>query len=297
MEGHGEYYFGYGSNLYWEDWEKWCARRGCVGEGLRIRGTGCLPDWDIVFHYRSTSRQGGALDIMPRTGQIVEGAIFEVDDRTWKALNRKEGAGQRYERIGTVALDERGREIPVVTYRVRKEHQTNFVRPTDDYLKVVEQGLAAFGLSSQTLRAAARGERPPLIVDGLFVYGTLLQGEMRWPVLRKYGVTSVKPARAAGQLFDLGNFPGMILSTAPSHVVHGEFVQVEDLSAALERLDIVEGFHGFGEPESLFRRTVTRVTLDDGTDHRAWVYEFARSPDGSSRISSGDWRVRGKGPD
>jgi gamma-glutamylcyclotransferase (GGCT)/AIG2-like uncharacterized protein YtfP len=131
---------------------------------------------------------------------------------------------------------------------------------------------------------AAAGELAPL--PDLFVYGTLLMGEVRSQIMTSRGEL-VGPATAAGVLYDLGAYPGLRPGAGQ---VHGEVYRLADPATALEALDLVEGFYGFGVAGSLYRRAIVRATVADAA-HVAWVYVLAEEP-AAPRIANGDWRRR-----
>ena len=83
-------YFAYGSNLNLTDLNDWLQRKGLPEELLKFHSHACLPDFELAFTYRSTSRSGGVLDIRKSIGSVVEGVLFEVRDGGWKALDSKE---------------------------------------------------------------------------------------------------------------------------------------------------------------------------------------------------------------
>ena len=83
-------YFAYGSNLDWQNWSEFCARHGADPHCMKPIEPAFLPDVELVFNYRSVLREGGALNIRPRKGQVVHGMLFEVTDRGWEVLDRKE---------------------------------------------------------------------------------------------------------------------------------------------------------------------------------------------------------------
>lgn len=114
----------------------------------------------------------------------------------------------------------------------------------------------------------------------LFVYGTLMSGESRHPWLA--GAVGT-PARAPGQLIDMGEFPGLV--PGPGEVA-GELYHID--LALLEKLDQVEDFRGYGVAGSLYRRII--VTVDGAP---AWTYRLIAPPAGAPAIASGDWRRRG----
>ena len=45
-------HFGYGSNLNWSDWKKWCNERNKDPNSLKAEpGTFVLPDYELEFHF------------------------------------------------------------------------------------------------------------------------------------------------------------------------------------------------------------------------------------------------------
>jgi gamma-glutamylcyclotransferase (GGCT)/AIG2-like uncharacterized protein YtfP len=111
-------------------------------------------------------------------------------------------------------------------------------------------------------------------------------------MLQRAGIIHATPATAGGTLFDLGDYPGMVLTTSgTADRVRGELVRFANEVATFSELDAEEAFNGFGSPGSLFRRTLTRVHAGE-VAQQAWVYVFSRSlPPASRRIHSGDWRA------
>lgn len=283
-------YFAYGSNLNTTDWQRWCREKGLPSNLLSPAGIGFLPDQELVFDYYSSSRRGGALDLKPRAGQLVEGVFFEVEDGGWEVLDRKEGAPNCYEQFDTVALTSDGAELPVTTYRVCENKRAGFVVPTDEYVALVRKGLEEHNLDHAMLDMVSRNETPPLAVHAIFVYGTLMRGECRFSVLAKHGLKCILLAETPGRLLDLGSFPGMLAPNAADQWVQGEFVRLRDIGSALKQLDAIEGFRGFGQPDSLYRRALFDVGVGDGRIRPAWTYLINDHHCGAPAISSGSWR-------
>jgi len=255
-----------------------------------------LPDRKLVFSRKLSRRTGGALDIQPDIGCHVPGMIFEVDDSGWKSLDWKEGAPDIYHRIDAVAITEDGHELPVVTYEVVQELRKEFVEPSAAYFEVVRQGLEDFGLDDSPLLAAAGKCRRPGAVDGLFVYGTLMRGERRHGLIPREQIECVTSAETSGRLADLEDYPGLILPGRGQRVL-GEFIRLRSSAEVLKKLDRVEGFYGFGNPNSLFRRILVEVEVGGGYATRVWAYVLNQIPERALVIASGDCGFRMKHPE
>ncbi len=284
-------YFAYGSNLNLSDLNAWLRKHGYPAGLLKFHSHVWLPDFEPAFTYRSESRGGGVLSIRERIGSVVEGVLFEVGDGGWEALDRKEGAPNCYERTQVTVLGPCGEEVSAVTYRVLPLKEKTFVRPTDDYVSVVREGMHAWGICDQAMTAASRNRVPPLL-DGIFVYGTLLRGESRFPMLSEHGIECAVLAETFGHLADLGPYPALFDLDSTDSIVRGEFIRLKLLQSALRKLDVVEGFRGFGIGGSLFRRTRINVDVGDGRIRSAWTYCMDFSGYRAKQIPSGDWRVR-----
>jgi gamma-glutamylcyclotransferase (GGCT)/AIG2-like uncharacterized protein YtfP len=111
---------------------------------------------------------------------------------------------------------------------------------------------------------------------GLFVYGTLQPGYLRWPILARFADGEPKAASAAGRLFDTkrgypaARFDGM--GRVPGVVVG---LRRDDAAEALRTLDHIEGVK-----VDLFRRV--QVVTDAGIS--VWSYEWAGPTRGMTPI-------------
>jgi len=90
-------------------------------------------------------------------------------------------------------------------------------------------------------------------------------------------------------LFDLGIYPAAVPADDDHSRVWGEVYEMLDTGSVLAALDEIEGYRP-NEPErSLYTRTLTGVTLEDGRALQAWAY-FYNAPLGrAQRITSGDY--------
>lgn len=148
-------YFAYGSNLNAEDFQAWCRNGNHPAIVLRNPARAVLPDHELAFTYYSTSRKGGVLDVRFRAGHFVSGVLFDISEAGLRVIDLKEGAPNAYERKLVTVLDGVGNKVAAVTYRVRPDRAVEFVRPTEDYLRIVANGLRDFGLYDGDLQAAA----------------------------------------------------------------------------------------------------------------------------------------------
>jgi gamma-glutamylcyclotransferase (GGCT)/AIG2-like uncharacterized protein YtfP len=126
------------------------------------------------------------------------------------------------------------------------------------------------------------------VTDLVFFYGTLMSGFKR---RGRDGIdaklTPVGEGRIHAALFDLGLYPGAI--PASDATVRGEVHRMTDAEEVLHELDAIEGFTP-GEPDaSLYVRSETPVTLDDGRTAIAWTYFYNAPLGGAQRIESGDY--------
>ena len=150
-------YFAYGSNLDIDDWRDFCRQRGFDPGVLRPIGPASLPDEILVFDYRSSRRQCGALNIRRQAGGVVDGYLFDVPANGWDGLDTKEGHPHRYRRELVTVLDPAGASHDAQTYRVVPAMRVGFVAPSARYLTVCRAGRLRYGLSLSQLDAAAAG--------------------------------------------------------------------------------------------------------------------------------------------
>lgn len=275
-------YFGYGSNLNRADLEN----KGFPIDLLEAIGPAWLPDYRPVYHYRSSSRQGGALDVAPALGQATPGVLFRVDDDGWDALDDKEGAQHCYEQRRVTVLTADGEFAQATTYCVRPDkQQAGFIPPAPGYAELVNAGLKDWGLPTDAHDQAAKGELPDFIVRHLFVYGLLQSGHALGQSLK--GIERRTAARIPGRLFDLGAYPGWQPAARSDDWVAGELLTLVQPNETLARTDQIEGFSSYG-PDALYHRVLVTATLDTGESVLAWCYRYAQAID-QPPLAAGRW--------
>ncbi len=93
------------------------------------------------------------------------------------------------------------------------------------------------------------------------------------------------PCVVAGELFDLGEYPG--LRHGDGRVI-AELYAILDIEV-LEALDEFEGFRPADPRRSLYLRERCDLRAPEG--RQAWLYLYNAVPDASARIVEGDWRA------
>lgn len=111
--------------------------------------------------------------------------------------------------------------------------------------------------------------------DRLFVYGTLRPDHAPSEIADAVrNLTPIGPGRIHGKLYQLGEYPGVVLDDRAG-TVEGEVFALPD-AETLARLDEYEEYHPHDPEKSLFKRLKTTVTLQNGSRESCWVYVYNR---------------------
>lgn len=132
------------------------------------------------------------------------------------------------------------------------------------------------------------------MINHFFVYGTLMMGQKRfnYPALEPIR-ESIREGKVCGAvLYDLGDFPGMMLAEDKESCVYGEVHEFTSVDKAVKILDRLERYNLNDIKSSLFRREEVTTIIDDGTEIRAWAYFYNQPIRNAKRILSGDWRKK-----
>jgi len=111
--------------------------------------------------------------------------------------------------------------------------------------------------------------------ERLFVYGTLHPDRAPKEVsdivrrFRHLGHGTIRGVR-----YEFSDFPAVVLNARSKQQVPGEVFALPAGASALKRLDAYEEFVPGDPTRSLFNRTKTSVTLEDGTQQECWVYAY-----------------------
>jgi gamma-glutamylcyclotransferase (GGCT)/AIG2-like uncharacterized protein YtfP len=120
----------------------------------------------------------------------------------------------------------------------------------------------------------------------LFVYGTLLDEGNEYAIYLKNNSRSYAEAKLRGKLYDIGEYPGAVLSKGCDEYVYGVILQLDDPESALKIIDEYEGF-GKGQPfPNEFVRVSVKVETGVG-EVICWVYLYNLPVTGLPWLKSG----------
>ncbi|MEM1060456.1 MAG: gamma-glutamylcyclotransferase family protein [Verrucomicrobiota bacterium] len=128
------------------------------------------------------------------------------------------------------------------------------------------------------------------MTEYLFVYGTLRRADSH-PMADWLGGVSVHlgPAKMAGRLYLLGNYPGMLAADGEDQWVQGELYQLPNAETAWPRLDAYEACKPDDPSRSLFVRAQGEAVTPDGRSFAAWAYFYNKEVSEEQRIADGDY--------
>ena len=120
----------------------------------------------------------------------------------------------------------------------------------------------------------------------LFVYGTLLDKQNEFGAYLNDNCTFYTNGKMPGKLYDLGEYPGAVLTSEENRYVYGKIYQLNNLEKTLEILDDYEGFGLEQEQPNLFMRELTDIETSPGKIV-CWVYLYNLPVDGFIQVESG----------
>jgi gamma-glutamylcyclotransferase (GGCT)/AIG2-like uncharacterized protein YtfP len=128
----------------------------------------------------------------------------------------------------------------------------------------------------------------------LFVYGTLMtraRGRLGAVQRARLGLegTSLGVATIAGQLINLGTYPGLIEPAAPGDVVQGELFRLDRPDEVISWLDSYEGVAPEPTPHDEYVRVLAPVRLATGEEVEAWVYRYRGTTSNFPVVAGGRW--------
>ncbi|HTE00280.1 MAG TPA: gamma-glutamylcyclotransferase family protein [Mucilaginibacter sp.] len=107
----------------------------------------------------------------------------------------------------------------------------------------------------------------------LFVYGTLLDGDNEYAIYLKNNTRFYAEGQLKGKLYDIGEYPGAVLSQGSDEYIFGAILQLNDPEKVLALIDDYEGF-GRDQPyPNEFVRVSTEIERGAGMVI-CWVYLY-----------------------
>jgi gamma-glutamylcyclotransferase (GGCT)/AIG2-like uncharacterized protein YtfP len=124
--------------------------------------------------------------------------------------------------------------------------------------------------------------------DKLFVYGTLLDADNKYGVYLRDNSSFFSSARIRGKLFDIGEYPGVVLFPEEDDFVFGIILQMDEPETILALIDIYEGY-GHDQPQpNEFIRVLTQAETESGLVD-CWIYVYNMPYQNVPQIASGNY--------
>lgn len=133
-----------------------------------------------------------------------------------------------------------------------------------------------------------------MLVEKIFVYGSLRSDMFNYDKLLKGKVSKVYKGTITGELFHLENkgYPAVIPG---SNIIQGELMELNNFEKSLVELDELENYTEENNTNCEYLRKVVDVKLEDGTSEKAYYYEYNPKADINSKdvlitVGHGDWK-------
>lgn len=124
----------------------------------------------------------------------------------------------------------------------------------------------------------------------LFVYGTLRSDcGAAFSEVMQGQFSLVGKATTKGRLYNLGQYPGLLLSDANGEQVTGELYLLTGSASAMALLDRYEESAMSPASGAEYYRDKRMVMLEDGSVVQSWVYVYNWPVAEEDRIASGDY--------
>ena len=143
------HYFAYGSNMNWDDLDKWCGEHDYspIHPGSNVE-RGVIKDYRLIFNHWSRSRNGGSLNIVRSAGNEVCGVLFTLEDEDFQKIKEKEGLAYKQYPVNVILAN--GRVVGAKTFKAKDGRK--LFPPTDKYLEIVLAGAEYFNLGEKCLK-------------------------------------------------------------------------------------------------------------------------------------------------
>lgn len=133
-----------------------------------------------------------------------------------------------------------------------------------------------------------------MLVDKIFVYGSLRSDMFNYERLLKGKVSKVYKGTITGELFHIENkgYPAVIPGEC---IIKGELMEIKDFEKNLVELDKLENYTYDNSINCEYLRKEVLVKLEDGSSQKAYYYEYnpksnINSEDKLISLPHGDWK-------
>jgi len=275
------FYFGYGSNLDFQDWSEWCTKRGALPNGLVEYERAFLPNYSIKYSHYSVTREAGAANLCDNKHGLcgTYGVLFTVDDNCLSLLDDKEGHPRHYRKTDVVVITESGKHVEAITYISSKYDDESFFLPTDYYHRLIYRGLLDRNMPTTGIELA-RQDIENSNIGFIIAYGTLKRGQQRENLMPGDFVSN---GYIKGDLYDLGPYPGLVDGDGR---VLCEVYSTTNLVDDVRLLDRIEGTD---LTPPLYERRLIPVECDDGKLRYGICYLYNGDFEGATKIADGIW--------
>ena len=125
-------------------------------------------------------------------------------------------------------------------------------------------------------------------INYLFVYGTLLDNRNEFAIYLKQNCSFYTDGKLKGLLFDIGEYPGVVLQTDTGGFVYGDVFQINSVDTTLKILDEYEGFGNNELQPNEFIRKIEEINTPLGL-LKCWIYLYNLPFDSLKPILSGNY--------
>lgn len=133
------YYFAYGSNMNFKQMKRRCST-------ARFLMKAKLYGYKFVYDGYSKECSGALANVVRSNGDVVEGAIYELDDKCIERLDKYEGFPVDYQRHLLEIIGDNGVKYYAYVY-LREPGPSG--KPGDRYRKIILEGAKDCNLSKE----------------------------------------------------------------------------------------------------------------------------------------------------
>jgi gamma-glutamylcyclotransferase (GGCT)/AIG2-like uncharacterized protein YtfP len=120
----------------------------------------------------------------------------------------------------------------------------------------------------------------------LFVYGSLLNEDNEFAIYLKDNSTFYSTGKVKGRLYDIGEYPGAILSSVGKEYIYGSIRKINSPEKVLRVIDEYEGYGGEQAWPNEFIRLSTAIETEAGIIN-CWIYVYNLPVNGLKHIKGG----------